>query len=59
MYGANVNKCIADLDECIDCCNKFRDITKKMQEMIGKFSTKVNSDLGKEDTIFAEIEAFI
>lgn len=60
MYGANVNKCIADLDECIECCNKFRDITKRMQDMIRKYSAKNDSaDLGKEDTIFAEIEAFI
>lgn len=30
MYGANVKKCILDLDECIECCNQFREISKKM-----------------------------
>jgi len=60
MYGANVKKCILDLDECIECCNQFREISKKMQRMIAQFSEKAkDSDLGKEDTIFAENEAFI
>lgn len=59
MYGANVEKCIADLDECIECCNQFREISKKMQRMIAQFSSRKDSDLGKEDTIFAENEAFI
>ena len=40
MYGANVEKCIADLDECIECCNQFREISKKMQRMIETYSAK-------------------
>lgn len=60
MYGANVEKCIADLDECIECCNQFREISKKMQKMIETYSAKgKDQDFGKEDTIFAENEAFI
>ena len=59
MYGANVEKCIADLDECIDCCNQFREISKKMANMIQKYSSRRDSELDKEDTIFAENEAFI
>jgi dynein heavy chain len=60
MYGANVEKCIADLDECIECCNQFREISKKMQRMIETYSFKgKDQDFGKEDTIFAENEAFI
>lgn len=60
MFGANVEKCIADLDECIDCCNQYREISRKMQRMIGNYSIRAkDSDLGKEDTIFAENEAFI
>jgi dynein heavy chain len=60
MYGANVEKCIMDLDECIECCNQFREISKKMTHMIQQYSSRAkDSDLGKEDTIFAENEAFI
>lgn len=60
MYGANVEKCIADLDECIECCNQFREISKKMQRMIVQFSNKKpSSPNNKEDTIYAENEAFI
>ena len=61
MYGANVEKCIADLDECIECCNQFREISKKMQRMIIQFSNKKPSSTNnnKEDTIYAENEAFI
>lgn len=60
MFGTNVEKCIADLDECIECCNQYREISKKMQRMIANYSVRSkDSDLGKEDTIFAENEAFI
>lgn len=59
MFGTNVEKCIADLDECIECCNQYREISKKMQRMIANYSVRKDSDLGKEDTIFAENEAFI
>jgi dynein heavy chain len=60
MYGANVEKCIEDLNECIECCNQFREISKKMTRMIMTYSfRKKECDLGKEDTIFAENEAFI
>ena len=60
MYGANVEKCIEDLNECIECCNQFREISKKMTRMIMTYSfRKKDCDLGKEDTIFAENEAFI
>jgi len=26
LLGRNVDKCIVDLDECIDCCKQWKDI---------------------------------
>ena len=59
MFGANVEKCIQDLDECIECCKQYKEISVKMQKMIKKFSTRKESGIDKDDTIFAENEAFI
>ena len=40
MFGANVPKCIEDLNECIECCRQYREISVKMQKMIKKYSTR-------------------
>jgi dynein heavy chain len=59
MFGANVQKCIEDLNECIECCRQYKEISVKMQKMIKKYSTNKESGMEKDDTIFAENEAFI
>ena len=52
-------KCIDDLNECIECCRQYKEISVKMQKMIKKYSTRKDSGIDKDDTIFAENEAFI
>ena len=59
MFGANVEKCIEDLNECIECCKQYKEISVKMQKMIKKYSTRKDAGFDKDDTIFAENEAFI
>lgn len=59
MFGANVQKCIEDLNECIECCRQYKEISVKMQKMIQKYSSRKNPEMEKDDTIFAENEAFI
>lgn len=64
LYG-DVEKCMRDLDESIECCNQWRVICIKAQKLIRtksdmKESWTLNSgNDDKENTIFAENEAFI
>jgi len=58
MLGNNVEKCMQDLDECIECCRNWKDICTKSQYMIKNHSSKKGYNVS-EDEIFAENEAFI
>lgn len=59
MLSGDVEKCMQDLQESIDCCKEWKSICLNMQKMIIKYSSKPNWDLDKDETIFAENEAFI
>lgn len=59
MLDGDVDKCIRDLNESIQCCNKWQEICQGAQEKIKSRSTRPNWNLDKDKTIFAEIEAFI
>jgi dynein heavy chain len=58
MLGNNVEKCIQDLDECMECCRLWKEICTKAQYMIKNHSSKKGYNVS-EDEIFAENEAFI
>jgi dynein heavy chain, axonemal len=60
MLGDEVEKCMQDLDESIECCKQWKAICTRTQKMIKKFSTSpIPWTLLDDDTIFAENEAFI
>jgi len=60
MLSGDVEKCMRDLQESIDCCKEWKNVCQHHQMMIKKYSTrKDNWDLDKDETIFAENEAFI
>ncbi len=67
MLNGDVEKCMRDLDESIECCNQWRVICTRTQKII-KYSQvnsestvpwTLNGDEDKDNTIFAENEAFI
>lgn len=57
MLGRDVEKCMRDLDESIDCCNQWRSICQKLQDRIKRRSSKPGWE--PDEAIFAENEAFI
>lgn len=57
MLGRDVEKCMRDLDESIECCNQWRSICQKYQDRIRRRSSK--SGWEPDEAIFAENEAFI
>jgi dynein heavy chain len=62
MLGDDVEKCMEDLDESIQCCQQWKEICTRHQYMIKTYSStreKNPWELDKDDTIFAENEAFI
>ena len=61
MLEGDVDKCMRDLDESIQCCNEWKKICTHSQKMIIKYSTSQDRKwtLDSDDTIFAENEAFI
>ena len=59
MLDGDVEKCMADLEESIDCCREWKNICMKMQRMIKKYSSRSGWELDTDETIFAENEAFI
>lgn len=59
MLEGDVEKCMRDLDESIACCREWKNICLKSQGMIKKYSNRPNWTLDKDETIFAENEAFI
>jgi len=59
MLDGDVEKCMDDLEESIECCRQWKYICLKNQKMIKKYSTRPNWDLDTDETIFAENEAFI
>jgi len=59
MLEGDVEKCMRDLDESIDCCKEWKIICLKMQLLIIRYSSRKGWALDKDDTIFAENEAFI
>ena len=60
MLGRDVEKCIADLTESIDCCEQWKEISEHKMVMLKLHSNrKEHWDLEKDEQIFAEIDAFI
>lgn len=59
MLTGDVEKCMLDLQESINCCKEWKQICLQHQHMIKEYSTKKNWDLDTDETIFAENEAFI
>lgn len=59
MLDGDVEKCISDLNESIDCCKQWKSICTHNQFMLKKYSPKVGWELDQDETIFAENEAFI
>jgi dynein heavy chain len=60
MLGRDVEKCMSDLDESIECCKQWKEIADHKMRMIKQNSTRAEHwDLEKDETIFAEIDAFI
>ena len=59
MLEGDVEKCISDLEESINCCREWKSICLKQQRLIKKYSSRKNWDLDTDETIFAENEAFI
>jgi dynein heavy chain len=57
LYG-DVEKCMQDLQESMDCCRQWIEICGSQQKLIKKYSSRKNWKLDTE-TIFAENEAFI
>ena len=57
MLGRDVEKCMRDLDESIECCRQWKEICSRIQLRIIKKSDKKGWEL--DDGIFAENEAFI
>lgn len=60
MLDGDVDKCIADLNESIDCCHQWQKICQRSMEIIKEKSTRdIPWTLDQDKTIFAEVEAFI
>jgi len=60
MLGRDVEKCMADLTESIECCEQWKEISEHKMKMIKIHSSRNNYwDLEKDEQIFAEIDAFI
>jgi len=60
MLGNDVEKCMADLDESIECCQKWKEISQHKMHMIKEKSIRADEwDLESDEVIFAEIDAFI
>ena len=59
MLGNDVEKCMRDLDESIDCCMQWKDICIKAQRRIQVHSCKPSWNMDNMNAIFAENEAFI
>lgn len=59
MLEGDVEKCIRDLDESIDCCKQWKTICQRTQQLIRKYSSRQGWTLHEDETIFAENEAFI
>jgi len=59
MLEGNVEKCMSDLTESINCCKEWKTICLHSQKMIKKYSSRKTWELENDDTIFAENEAFI
>jgi dynein heavy chain len=59
MLEGDVEKCMQDLEESIECCKDWKIICQKQQMMIKKYSSRPDWGLDADDTIFAENEAFI
>jgi dynein heavy chain len=60
MLGRDVEKCMSDLDESIECCKQWKEIADHKMRMIKQNSTRAEHwDLEKDETIFAEIDVFI
>jgi dynein heavy chain len=59
MLEGDVEKCMSDLQESINCCREWKNICLKSQKMIKKYSSRKNWELDSDETIFAENEAFI
>ena len=57
MLGRDVEKCMRDLDESIECCKQWKLICQKIQNRIKRRSSKKGWE--PDDGIFAENEAFI
>ena len=57
MLGNDVEKCLRDLDESIECCRQWKEICSKIQRRIVLRSSKPGWE--EDDGIFAENEAFI
>lgn len=57
MLGRDVEKCMRDLDESIECCRQWKEICTKIQRRIILRSSKPGWE--EDDGIFAENEAFI
>jgi dynein heavy chain len=59
MLDGDVEKCMQDLQESIDCCKEWKIICMRVQLMIKKYSSRPNWEIDADETIFAENEAFI
>lgn len=59
MLEGDVEKCISDLNESIDCCKEWKRICIHHQYMLKKYSSREGWELDADETIFAENEAFI
>ena len=60
MLGRDVEKCMQDLDESITCCKEWKEIAEHKMKMIKKHSSRKEAwDLQEDETIFAEVDAFI
>lgn len=59
MLGRDVEKCMRDLDESIECCEQWKEICVKMSKRIIARSSKTEPKWDDDEGIFAENEAFI
>jgi len=59
MLDGDVEKCMEDLLESIECCREWKVICLQKQGMIKKYSSRRGWELDTDETIFAENEAFI
>ena len=66
MLTGDVEKCLSDLEESIECCKQWKIICTETQELIKKYTPQINISRNSsrrnwvsDDTIFAENDAFI